>query len=313
MTALLRAEGLQVTYGAARAVDGVDLQLHPGEIVALVGESGCGKSTLARTLLGLQRPRAGQVDFDGVPLPRSTRGLRAYRREVQLIPQDPTDALNPRRTVHQAVAEGLRIHRIRAEPERVTEALHKAGLRPPGRFLGRHPHELSEGERQRVVLAGALALRPRVLVADEPVASLDASARGTVLALLLQLRDELGMAALIATHDLGLAWSVADRVAVMYLGRIVETGPVEKVLRAPRHPYTSALLAALPRPGLRPPVPLGGEPPDPIRIPPGCRFHPRCPLLAALSDPALARRCRGAPLPVLSGGVAAEVACHAAG
>ena len=312
MTALLQADGLHVTFGAARAVDGVDLALHAGEIVALVGESGCGKSTLARALLGLRRPTAGQVLFDGAPLPTSARGLRRYRRVAQLIPQDPTGALNPRHTVYRSVAEGLRIHRLTdGEPDRIAEALSRAGLRPPQRFFPVYPRELSGGQRQRVVIAGALALRPRILIADEPVSSLDASVRGEILALLLRLRDDLGLAALVVTHDLGVAWSIADRVAVMYLGRIVETGPAEQVLRRPRHPYTSALLSVLP--DGQAPVLLPGDPPDAARIPSGCRFHPRCPLLATSTDPELALRCRSVPLPVLTGDAGSAVACHATG
>ena len=248
---LLAAHDLRVEFRARgeriRAVNGVDLAVHPGEIVALVGQSGSGKTTLARTLLGLQQPTSGRVEFDGAPLPRGGAGLRGYRRQVQLVLQDPTSALNPRHTVYEAVAEGLRIHRVPGEEaELVADALAKAELRPPETFFAELPHELSGGQRQRVVIAGALALGPRVLVADEPVASLDASVRGEILALLLRLRAELGLAALVITHDLGLAWNIADRVAVMYRGELVESGPVEQVLLDPRHPYTRRLLAAVP-------------------------------------------------------------------
>ena len=223
------------------------------QLVALVGESGCGKTTLARALLGLVEPTAGRVVFDGRPLRYSGRSLKAYRRRVQLVLQDPSGSLNPRHTVYDAVAEGLRVHGHGGdERAAVTEALSRAGLRPPERFFLRHPHELSGGQRQRVVIAGALVLEPELLVADEPVASLDASVRGEILALLLRLRAELGLSALVVTHDLGLAWNIADRVAVMYLGRIVETGAVERVLTSPRHPHTQALLSVLPEaPGER--------------------------------------------------------------
>lgn len=317
-SSILSAEDLHVEFralrssGRARAVDGVNLDIGEGEIVALVGESGCGKTTLARTLLGLERPSSGRVVHQGVPLSYSGKALKAYRRDVQLVLQDPSGSLNPRHTVYEAVAEGLRIHGdVASEPERVADALARAGLRPPERFFLRYPYELSGGQRQRVVIAGALVLNPKVIVADEPVASLDASVRGEILALLLKLRDELGLAALVVTHDLGLAWNIADRVAVMYLGRIVEAGPVEKILTAPEHPYTQALLSVLPEaPGE--PVVLHGEPPDPTRIPGGCRFHVRCQVLASGTAEAagVAHRCRGEDLPILAGGATPQVACH---
>ncbi|MFE0644056.1 ABC transporter ATP-binding protein [Streptomyces sp. NPDC058877] len=312
---LLSARGLHVSFpgrrGAppARAVDGVDLDVGAGEIVALVGESGCGKTTLARSLLGLVRPTSGTVSFDGQPLARSSGALKAFRKRAQLVLQDPSGSLNPRHTVYDAVAEGLRIHRYEGdERAAVAGALARAGLRPAERFFLRYPHELSGGQRQRVVIAGALVLEPELLVADEPVASLDASVRGEILALLLRLRDELGLSALVVTHDLGLAWNIADRVAVMYLGRVVEIGPVESVLMQPRHPYTRALLSVLPESGGAPVV-LSGEPPDPSRIPSGCRFHARCPLLASGEASAVSDRCRGEDLPVLDGWRRA-VACH---
>ncbi|GGS46086.1 peptide ABC transporter ATP-binding protein [Planobispora rosea] len=311
---LLEAIDVHVEFTArgrrARAVDGVNLAVGEGEIVALVGESGCGKTTLARTLLGLERPASGAVRYGGAPLTYSTRALKAYRREVQLVPQDPTGSLNPRHTVYEAVAEGPRIHGLPGERERVASALSRAGLRPPERFFPVYPHELSGGQRQRVVIAGALALEPRVLVADEPVASLDASVRGEILALLLRLRAELGLSALVVTHDLGLAWNIADRVAVMYLGRIVESGPVEQVLSAPSHPYTQALLSVLPESPS--PIVLGGEPPDPTGIPGGCRFHPRCQVLAGgqAAEAGVDGRCRSQPLDILPAAPGSRVACH---
>ncbi|TDQ52448.1 ABC transporter ATP-binding protein [Actinorugispora endophytica] len=318
--AVLAARGVSVRFaargggGVVRAVDDVDLRVGPGEIVALVGESGCGKSTLARTLLGLERPSGGSVLFKGEPLGYRARELKAYRRRVQLVPQDPGGSLDPRHSVYEAVAEGLRVHHgtLPDEAVRVERALSRAGLRPPERFFLRYPHELSGGQRQRVVIAGALVLEPEAVVADEPVASLDASVRGEILALLLRLRAELGLSALVVTHDLGLAWNIADRVAVMYLGRVVEAGPVEEVLTAPRHPYTRALLSVLPDASAATPTILTGEPPDPARVPPGCRFHPRCPVLAsgAAAEAGVAHRCGAedpGPLPEAPGHGAA---CH---
>jgi oligopeptide/dipeptide ABC transporter ATP-binding protein len=296
VSALLEVEDLCVTFPArrrrppARAVDGLGLTVQRGEIVALVGESGCGKSTLARVLVGLVKPTGGTVRYDGQPLSHRSAALKAHRRAVQLILQDPYSALNPRQTVFDAVAEGPRLHHIRSGlRERVSESLARAGLRPPEQFFGRYPFELSGGQQQRVVIASALALQPSMLVADEPVASLDASVRGEILALILRLREELGLSALVISHDLGLAWNIADRVAVMYLGRIVEQGKVEDVLLHPRHPYTRALLAVSPGVGgltsdrdSAPPL-ISGEPPDPTAIPSGCRFHPRCPLREELA------------------------------
>jgi oligopeptide/dipeptide ABC transporter ATP-binding protein len=291
---LLRVEDLHVSFagrrrilerrrqaGPARAVDGVSLDLHEGEVLALAGESGCGKTTLARTIMGFVRPQAGRIEFEGRALGKD---LRAYRRRVQMVYQDPTGALNPRQTIYDSVAEGLRIHRVPGdEEELVRRALARAGLRPPERFLLRFPHELSGGQRQRVLIAGALALEPKVIVADEPVSNLDASVRGEILQLLLRLRAESRISLLIVTHDLALAWSVADRVAVMYLGRIVEIGPTRDVLLSARHPYTRALLDVVPdvreARALERPL-LSGEAPDPTRIPEACRFHPRCPALA---------------------------------
>ncbi len=323
---VLQARGLRVVFpprrgrGPARAVDDVNLTIGRGEIVALIGESGCGKSTLARALVGLVEPTDGKIGYAGTPLRYDGRALREHRRHVQLVLQDPAGALNPRQNVFDLVAEGPRLHGLRTGLiGRVHDALAKAGLRPPEQFVGRYPHELSGGQQQRVVIAGALALDPSVIVADEPVSSLDASVRGEILKLILDLRDQLSLAALIVSHDLGVAWNIADRVAVMYLGRIVETGPVGEVLLRPRHPYTQALISVLPEAGRGGPVrTLAGEPPDPTRIPAGCRFHPRCPRLAALSaSDERAELCRGMPLPVLpavpgEGTDASLIACHLA-
>ena len=311
MTAELSTHGLRVEFTTrsgrvARALDGADLVVRAGEVVALVGESGSGKTTLARSLVGLVRPTAGEVRWEGRPLARSARGLKDLRRHVQLVLQDPAGALNPRHTVYESVAEGLRVHRLvarsdRTETELVAEALSSAGLRPPEALFLRYPHELSGGQRQRVLIAGALALHPQLLIADEPVSSLDASIRGEILSLLLKLRQDFGLGVLVVTHDLGLAWNIADRIAVMYLGRVVEAGPTEQVLTEPQHPYTQALLSVVPEIERLEPVVLRGEIPDPTRIPTGCRFHPRCPALASGEAAAVAEACRGVALPVLPG------------
>lgn len=248
---LLEARGVNVTFSArgreVRAVRDVDLTIREREIVALVGQSGSGKTTLARTLLGIQEPDKGsEVRFRGKPIPTKGKALKDFREEVQLVLQDPSGSLNPRLSVYESVAEGLRIHGIGDEQQRVTDALDAAELRPPEDFFESIPQELSGGQRQRVVIAGALALGPQLLLADEPVASLDASVRGEILGLFLDLRRRLGLSALIITHDLGLAWNIADTVAVMHEGVIVEHGSVEEVLLDPQHSYTKSLLAAVP-------------------------------------------------------------------
>ncbi len=314
---VLEVRDLAVTFPArrrqraARAVDGVNLTVGAGEIVALIGESGCGKSTLARTLVGLIKPTSGEVRYSGKALHYTNAAMKEYRRHVQLVLQDPAAALNPRQNVFDAVAEGPRLHGIRnGLNDRVYSAMTRAGLRPPEHFVARYPHELSGGQQQRVVIAGALALDPSVLVADEPVSSLDASVRGEILKLILDLRNELSLSALVVSHDLGLAWNIADRVAVMYLGRIVEVGTVEEVLLRPRHPYTQALIAVLPDSGSKSTL-LAGEPPDPTAIPSGCRFHPRCALRASAGERATV--CTTQSVEVLPAAADRSlVACHLA-
>ncbi len=318
MSKLLEVDGLKVTYpatrrrGPSKAVDGVDLHVNKGEIVALIGESGCGKSTLARVLVGLVKPTAGVVRHDGKELSYRSSALKRYRSAVQLVLQDPGSALNPRQNIYDAVAEGPRLHHFKGNlDELVADSLSRAGMRPPEQFYARYPFELSGGQQQRVVIAGTLALSPEILVADEPVASLDASVRGEILALILRLRDELGLAALVISHDLGLAWNIADRVAVMYLGRIVEQGPVEEVLLHPKHPYTRALLNASPDPDREQlPDPIAGEPPDPSRVPKGCRFHPRCEHRKKLAERGVdVSSCLSAD-PALEEAGVVGVACH---
>jgi peptide/nickel transport system ATP-binding protein len=318
-TPLLEVDDLHVHFrdrrgAVARAVDGVSLDVRRGEVLALVGESGCGKTTLARTLVGLQQPQSGAVRFEGAELRHDRRSLQRHRREVQMVFQDPTGALNPRQTIYEAVAEGLRVQGAgEAEEQRVADALARSGLRPPERFFALYPYEVSGGQRQRVVIAGAMVLQPRLLVADEPVSSLDASVRGEILQLLLHLVRETGVSILVVTHDLGLAWNIADRVAVMYLGRIVEEGPAERMLEAPQHPYTRALLSVVPESQHREQQILRGETPDPTRIPAGCRFHPRCPVVASGDADRLGirSRCEGEDPALHEIAPAHVAACHA--
>jgi peptide/nickel transport system ATP-binding protein len=317
--ALLETRGLHVRFAArhgavARAVDGVDLTINRGEVLALVGESGCGKTTLARTLLGLERPAEGEVRFEGNPIGYGAGYLRRYRSKVQMVFQDPTGSLNPRQTVYEIVAEGLRVQGQSADEEaRVADALARAGLRPPERFVQLYPYELSGGQRQRVVIAGAMVLRPSLLVADEPVSSLDASVRGEILSLMLKLVREEDVTIFVVTHDLGLAWNIADRIAVMYLGRIVEEGPTEELLARARHPYTRALLSVVPEVEEMEQQILVGEAPDPTAIPTGCRFHPRCPLVASREAERLgiAERCHGEDLALTQVAPRHLAACHA--
>jgi peptide/nickel transport system ATP-binding protein len=265
------------------AVDGVSLAIAPGEGLGLVGESGSGKSTLGRILLGLDRPDRGEVRYRGVPANTLSRQeWRALRREIQVVFQDPGGALNPRLRIGTQVAEPLAVHRLaegRERGPRVAKLLQRVGLDPA--LAGRFPHELSGGQRQRVGIARALATRPGLLVCDEPVSALDVSVRAQVVRLLATLKEEMGLALLLIAHDLSIVRQLCERVAVLYLGRLVEVGPVERVFRSPLHPYTRALLEAVPRVGEEPrgEPPLRGEMPSALDPPPGCRFHPRCPLV----------------------------------
>jgi oligopeptide/dipeptide ABC transporter ATP-binding protein len=281
----------------ARAVDGVDLIVHEREILALVGESGCGKTTIARTIMRLQDVTSGSVSIDGVDITGfAGRRLRRLRREFQMIFQDPFESLPANATALDVVLAGLRIHRDDLDPAgrraAAMAALEACGLRPASSVADRRMFQLSGGQRQRVAIAAALAVEPRLLVADEPVSMLDVSLRAGVLRVLLDLRERLGIATLFITHDLALAGVFADRVAVLYLGRVVEQGAAADVIGNPRHPYTRALVEVMPRLGgarTGPRELLIGEPPNATAVTAGCRFAPRCPLYRALGQP---DRCR---------------------
>jgi len=309
--------GIGGPKAVVRAVDGVSLEVFGGETLGVVGESGSGKTTLGRAMLRLVEPTAGRVEFEGRDITRlSERDLRPLRRRMQPVFQDPHAALNPAMTIGDAVAHPLLIQGLAADRAAARAGaaamLERVGITPAGAFLDRYPEDLSGGQKQRIVLARALVTGPSLVVADEPVAMLDMSVRALVLDLMAGLQRELGLTYVLITHDLATARLLCDRVAVMYLGRVVEIGPADAVLRTPRHPYTRALLDAVPRvepPGggtagagrARPVV--GGEVPDATHVPGGCRFHPRCPHAFAPCGPDGAE-------PVLEPAGDVDVACH---
>ncbi len=285
---LLSVRDLRVHFatpgGLVRAVDGMDLDVHPGETVALVGESGCGKSTFARAVVGIQPPTSGQLRLGESDILQELSGnskrRRALRRRMQMIFQDPDASLNPRMTLAAAIGEPLQIHSqaTRSQQEqRVIELLNQVGLAPSMR--SRYPHELSGGQRQRVCIARALAVAPELLICDEATSALDVSVQAQILNLLAELKRELSLSYLFITHDLGVVRQLADRVVVMYLGKLMEAGPTEEVLTKPAHPYTRALMAAVPRVSSEPSqrrLHLSGDIPSPANPPSGCRFHTRC-------------------------------------
>jgi oligopeptide transport system ATP-binding protein len=304
-----RTGGLLARTGTVvKAVDGVSFTVAPGETLGLVGESGSGKTTVGRTVLRLELPTDGVVRFEGTDLASLTPGeLRALRRRMQIVFQDPFASLNPRRTVGASVAEGIEIHRLapkREIPQRVANLLEEVGL--DGSYASKYPHEFSGGQRQRIGIARALAVEPRFIVCDEPVSALDVSVQAQVLNLLLDLRDHRGLAYLFIAHDLALVRQIAHRVAVMYLGTIVEIGTARTVIDSPRHPYTQALVSAVPEPDpakATARIVLVGDPPSPAAPPPGCPFVTRC------FHPMKDERCV-AERPQLRSLDGRDVACH---
>jgi oligopeptide transport system ATP-binding protein len=297
---ILRIDNLVKHYGPVRAVDGLSLEIGQGEVLGLVGESGSGKSTVGKCVLRLTEPTSGSIELNGTDITHlSRRAMRPLRRDVHMVFQDPFSSLNPRFSIEQIVGEPLLRHKVcdrRETAGRVAAMLEKVGLRQEMRK--RYPHELSGGQRQRVGLARALILEPKLVVADEPVSALDVSVQASVLNLITDLQRDMGFSCLFITHDLSVVEFLADRIAVMYLGRIVESGPTAEIFAQPRHPYTQALLSAAPvadpaRQRERRRIVLGGDVPSPVDPPAGCRFHTRCPLAydecrstePALTDP----------------------------
>jgi len=276
--------GMFARRQTVRAVDGVSFDIGRGEILSLVGESGSGKTTTGKAILRLVPQTAGEVRFDGAPVRTDNRALHDFRRRAQMIYQDPYQSLNPRQYIIDIVAEPLEVnHLIHTEEEReqkVREALERAGLLPPADYYYRYPYELSGGQRQRVAIASSLVLRPEFIVADEPVSMLDASIRTGIIKLMLKMRDEQGIAYLFITHDLSLAWLISDRIAIMYLGRIMELGTAEQIIRDARHPYARALLEIMPVPGVQRRGArhvLSGDIPSAAEEIHGCKFASRCP------------------------------------